>query len=173
MKVYRFNYLENGNILLEKVVIDMNNYNIEDKENGDKLLIKNKNINIYYIDELKNYNFKKSELISCSVNGENNLKLKYRSILDYIYNLINDGEIIIQNTKINIKPIEKTDEGFTYYEHLGISIQCVGISRCLHEILYQCIENNIHIKLKIKTIDDKIIKININNLINPLVQIWR
>ncbi len=77
--------------------------------------------------------------------------------------IINDGSKIIKNTKINIKTIKKLDEGFTYIDDLGISIQGVESNKCLYEILHQSIENEINIKLQIKTFDNLIINIILEN----------
>ena len=40
MEIYKYKNLDNGDILLEKVIINTNNYIIENKESGDKLLKK-------------------------------------------------------------------------------------------------------------------------------------
>jgi hypothetical protein len=109
--------------------------------------------------ELKNYDFKKSYILSCSINENANIKLKYKSVLEYVYKIINDGATIIKNTKLNIKTIKKLDEGFTYMEDLGISIQGTESNKCLYEIVHQSIENEIPIKLQIKTKDDILINI--------------
>jgi hypothetical protein len=160
MEIYKYKNLENGDILLEKVIININNYIIENKESGDKILKKIQNVNITNILELKNYNLKKSLIMSCIINDNTDeIKLKYRSILEYVYNIINDGAKIIKNTKINIKTIKKFDEGFTYIDELGISVQGVESNKCLYEILHQCIENEINIKLQIKTFDNLIINV--------------
>jgi len=108
----------------------------------------------------KNYDFKKSNIISCFINGNNDMKLKYRSICEYIYRIINDGTKIIKQTKLNIKTLKKVDEGFSYLDDLGISVQGVDSNKCLYEILHQCIENEINIKLQIKTFDNLIINID-------------
>ena len=158
MEIYKYKNLDNGDILLEKVNINTNNYIIENKESGDKVLKKIQNVTITNILELKNYDFKKSLIMSCIINDNTDeIKLKYRSILEFVYKIINDGAKIIKNTKINIKTIKKIDEGFTYIDELGISVQGVESNKCLYEILHQCIENEINIKLQIKTFDNLII----------------
>lgn len=50
MEVFRINNMINGDILLEKIIIDMNNMIIENKENGDILLKKKSvfHINDFY-----------------------------------------------------------------------------------------------------------------------------
>jgi len=55
MEIYKYKNLDNGDILLEKVIINLNNYIIENKESGDKILKKIQNVNITNISELKNF----------------------------------------------------------------------------------------------------------------------
>lgn len=160
METYKFTKLDNGDILLQKIIIDNTNYIIIDKENGDKLLKKITHINITDIKDIKNYDFKKSLISECSIDNKEFNKLKYKSILEQIYKLINDGTKIIKNTKLNIKTIKKEDEGFYYLENIGISVQGVDSNKCLLEIINQCIENEIELSMKIKLIDE--ITININ-----------
>jgi hypothetical protein len=160
METYKFTKLDNGDILLQKIVIDNINYTVINKENGDKLLKKNTNINITDIKDIKNYDFKKSIISKCLIDDEEFNKLKYKSILEQIYKTINDGTKIIKNTKLNIKTIKKKDEGFYYLDNIGISVQGVDSNKCLLEIINQCIENEIELSMKIKLIDD--ITINIS-----------
>jgi hypothetical protein len=160
METYKFTKLDNGDILLQKIVIDNINYTVINKENGDKLLKKNTNINITDIKDIKNYDFKKSIISKCLIDDEEFNKLKYKSILEQIYKTVNDGTKIIKNTKLNIKTIKKEDEGFYYLDNIGISVQGVDSNKCLLEIINQCIENEIELSMKIKLIDD--ITINIS-----------
>ncbi len=62
---------------------------------------------------------------------------------------------------MNIKTIEKTDNGFYYLEDLGISIQGVDTNKCIYEIFQQCKMNNITLELSIK----------LNNLDNIFIEI--
>jgi len=160
MEVYKFKNLDNGDILLEKVVLDNANYTIITKNNGDKILKKITSINITDISDIKKYDFRKSNILSCSLNDDEITKLKYKSILENIYKIINDGTKIIKNSKLNIKTIKKIDEGFYYLEDLGISIQCVDSNKCLLEIINQCIENEFSLIMKIKLNDETNININ-------------
>ena len=89
--MYKVINLENGNILLQKIMIDNTKYTIIDQDNGDKLLIKINQININDINDIKNHCFGK-----CFVNDKELEKLKYKSILVQIYKLIDDGVIIIK-----------------------------------------------------------------------------
>lgn len=161
MEVYKFKNLENGDILLEKVLLDNTNYTITNKNNGDKLLKKITKIDINDVNDIKKYDFRKSNILSCLLNDEELTKLKYKSILENIYKIINDGTKIIKNSKLNIKTIKKLDEGFYYLEDLGISIQGVDSNKCLLEILNQCIENEISLIMKIKLNDETNVDINI------------
>ena len=87
--------------------------------------------------------------MSCHINDENITKLKYKSILEYVYSLINDGSRIIENTKLNIKTVEKIDEGFYYLAHLGINVQGIESNKCLSKIVNQCLINEINIIMQI------------------------
>jgi hypothetical protein len=161
METYKFINLDNGDILLQKLIIDDTNYIIINKENGDKLLKKNTYINIDDIKNIKDYDFNKSIISKCLIEFRVFNKLKYKSILEKIYNLINDGTTIIKNTKLNIKTIKKEDEGYYYLDNIGISIQDDDSNKCLLEIINQCIKNDIRLSIKIKLINEIILNINI------------
>ncbi len=160
MEIYKFTELENGDILLQKIILDNLHYTVIDKENGDKLLKKITNINITSINDIKNYDLKKSIIYECLINNKEFNKLKYKSIIQQIYKIINDGTKIIKNTKLNIKTIKKEDEGFYYLDNIGISVQGAESNKCVCEIINQCIENEIKLSMKIKLIND--ITINIS-----------
>lgn len=140
MDVYKFKNLDNGDILLEKVVLDNTNYTIINKNNGDKILKKITTVNITDVNDIKKYDFRKSNILLCLLDNDEIIKLKYKSILENIYKIINDGTKIIKKSKLNIKTIKKLDEGFYYLEDLGISIQGVDSNKCLLEIINQCIK---------------------------------
>jgi len=159
METYKFINLDNGDILLERIIIDNKKYTIINKNNGDILL--QKNTFITDIKDIQKYNFTKSVITECLIDNNNFTKLKYCSILGEIYNIINDGTKIIINTKLNIKTIIKNDEGFRYLDNIGISVQRVDSNKCLLEIINQCIENKINIYLKIKLVDDILVNISI------------
>lgn len=156
---YKFSKLINGDILLEKIIIDITKYTIITQDNGDKILKHVTCIDIIDIKDIKNYEFKKSKIMECTINNETLKQLKYRTILDYIYNTINDGFRIIKNSNLNIKTIKKNDEGFYYLENIGISVQGSDSNKSLYEIIKQCTENNIKIHMKIKLIDEILINV--------------
>jgi hypothetical protein len=159
MEIYKFTELDNDDILLHKIIIDTINYTIINKDNGDKLLKKINHINITDIKDIKDYDFKKSIILECLINNKEFNKLKYKSILEQIYKLINDGTKIIKNTKLNIKTLKIEDDGFYYLDNIGISVQGVDSNKCLLEITNQCIENKIGLSIKIKLINEITIKI--------------
>ena len=156
METFEITKYSNGDILLAKVLIDWDNYEIIDRDDGYKFLKKVKNVNLK---DLKKYIFNGSIIQMCNINNEKYEKLKYFPILIKIYEIIADGTHIIKNTKLNIKTIKKTDEGFTYIKNLGISVQCTDKNKCILEILHQCCENKIPLKMKVKLIDDMVINI--------------
>jgi len=131
----------NGDILLKKYTIDTMGYDIVNMNNGDILLRKIKGIDITLIDDIKKYDFTHSTINDCIVGNKKLDKLKYKSILKHVYDIINDGAQIIKHTKLNIKTIEKRDTGYYYLSSLGISVQGVDSNVSLMEIINQCIIN--------------------------------
>ena len=117
-------------------------------------------VHILDINNLNDYNFINSTIIDCIINNEKVLKLKYKYILNYIYNLIDDGYLIIKNTSINIKTLCKKDNRFYYLENLGISIQNNNSNKNIYEIVNQCLYYKINLDLKIKLTNN--LQININ-----------
>ena len=163
--MYKVEQLDENTIKLTKLNINKDNYDEKKLDNGDILLVKKQKIIItgfFEFNNIKNqYSFNNSNIISCSINQECIVdKLKYKSILNYIYsNLIKDGVKIIKHSVLNISTIKKQTEDFYYIEDLGISIQGVDANRCLYEIINQCSLNNIHITILIGLVDDTRIEI--------------
>jgi hypothetical protein len=124
---------------MESIIINNIEYNIIPQQNNNLLLVPI--IIINDIDLLKEYNFSKSIITYCKINNQIKNMVKYKKILNYIYEIINNGTKIIRNTTLNIKTIEKTDNGFYYLENLGISIQGVDSNKCIYEIINQCTVN--------------------------------
>jgi hypothetical protein len=161
MEVYNVIQLNNGDILLKKVIIDVTKYNQKIKENGDILFEKINEIVINEFADLNNYNFTNSEIVQCYIDNKNITKLKYKSILTEIYSIIDNGSKIIKKTLLNIETLKKEVDGFYYLENIGISVQGVDSNKCIKEIVNQCICNNISIKMKINLTNGDIIKIDI------------
>lgn len=104
--IYKYTELENGNILLEKMTLDLSKYNLEYV--GNNIIYKKKEcIKLNTLSQLKDYDFKGSKIKSCTLNNEEFQKLKYKSILNKLYNIIGNGTTIIKNTSLNILTIKK------------------------------------------------------------------
>jgi hypothetical protein len=162
MEIYTTETLENDDIFLEKYDIDLTKYNIIKQENGDIILKKiKKNIYLTNINEIKKYNYLKSNIINCYIDNIKYDVLKYNSIRSYIYHKIDDGSAIIKHSVTNIKTFTKVDEGFYYSEKLGISYQGCDSNKCVFEIISQCINNKIKLSLTIQLHDDSTIYIDV------------
>jgi hypothetical protein len=147
---------------MSTIIINKIEYNMIHQDNGEILLKPiTKNITITKKKDLSKYDFCNSVIVVNKINEDVCNKNKYKSILDYIYDIIGNGTQIIKNTTLNIKTIEKTDNGFYYLEDLGISIQGVDSNKCIYEIFQQCKMNNITLELSIK----------LNNLDNIFIEI--
>ena len=149
MEIYKHITQDNGDILLEKININLEDYEIITFNNGNKILRNINYIQIDRIDEINNYNFTNSTIIRCNINDIEFIKLKYKSILNRIYEIINDGSNIIKNTILNIKTLEKKDDGFYYLKDLGISVQGVNSNKCLKEIFIQAKQGKIKLRMTV------------------------
>ena len=102
---------------------------------------------------------KKSQILSCYIN---NIKLdlnRYRTILEYIYDYIDNKDIIRDNSIMNIENGNINDRGFKFLEKYNFSFQGTDSNKTLKEIINICSTCNIDIKLQIKLETDKIINI--------------
>ena len=145
------------------IIHNIENYNIS-FHNGNMILTRKE---IKKEDILIN-DFKKSQILSCYIN---NIKLdlnRYRTILEYIYDYIDNKDIIRDNSIMNIENGNINDRGFKFLEKYNFSFQGVARShrpagadsnKTLKEIINICSTCNIDIKLQIKLETDKIINI--------------
>lgn len=152
--------LQKGDDIYEKYKI-LRNSIAQPKEEiiiGRKII---KNITIENIKTVKEHNYANSKIKKCIINNlENDEKFdKYKNILTYVYNIIDNGVEIIKNTILNIKTVKKEDDGFYYLEDIGISIQDVDNNSYLYEILNYCSNYNININLSIELENKTIINI--------------
>ena len=99
---------------MSTIIIDNIEYSIHKQESGDILLKPIKQIIINKIDDILQYDFCNSQIISCSTNDKLCDKNKYKPILNDIYHIINSGTKIIKNTSINISTIKKRDSGWKH-----------------------------------------------------------
>lgn len=116
---------------------------------------------------LEKHSFLKSTIIECKINNTVFSKLKYASIIDHIYKIIDDGARIIKcsnletKTRKNFKTIETTENGWRWLDDIGISVRNMEANLTLSEIFHQCIENNIKLQLTILLEDGVFVKIEI------------
>lgn len=140
---------------------ESSNFIIVKGENDERILKEKTHITINdSYEDIKDYDFIDSKIKECQINGYSNTTYKYRNVLLQIYNEIGCGARIIKKTKLNIKTIKFEEQGYNYINNLGISFQNVNSSKCLLEIINQCIENNIKLNLSVK-LKDQITMINI------------
>jgi hypothetical protein len=114
----------------------------------DKNLDLVKIINTKNID---NFDFNKSKIASCIIEGIDLKKLNFKNVLKEIYKKIDDKYAIINNSKLDtILGKSKKFSGYTYIKKLEISV-CFTNNKnnIMQEIMHQVIAHNIHIKLHI------------------------
>jgi hypothetical protein len=166
--MYKVEEIDENTLKLTKLNISRDEYDKKVLENGDILLVRK---NIIYLNSYEEYNhirtqynLNNSNILLCNINYNqtDEYKLKYKSILNYIYkNIINDGVKIIKNSILHISTIKKETEGFYYIEELGISVQGADANKCLHEIINQCHHNNIHITILLRLMNGQRIEIKL------------
>ena len=102
-------------------------------------------------------NLRGSTILECKINNMIRDIKKYKKLLINLYSET-DIETIIENTTLNIKREERYDKGFQYYSNLRISIQGSDTRKTLHEIINIIQINNYSMELKIKLINDEVIR---------------
>lgn len=99
---------------MSTITIDNIEYSIHKQESCNLLLKPIKKIIINIIDDILEYDFCNSQIISCSINDKLCDRNKYRQVLNDIYYKINNGTKIIKNTSINISTIKRGDSGWKH-----------------------------------------------------------
>lgn len=127
----------------------------------DQLTIgyKSRYINIR-TNQLDNYSFIQSSIIKCIIDGVIIEDLNYINILEYIYDQLNDGAIIIQtpsNLKFKIGKYELNN--YKFIPKLDISYQIDNDNIILNEIAKQSIVHDIKMDIMIKLVDGRLINI--------------
>lgn len=144
--------LDNDNIIISNIA----NYNIS-FYNGNMILKKiPKKINL---DDIKKYDFKKSKILECNIDNKKLELYKYKQIIKYLYDKINNIDLIKTNTLLNIKDGKFTNDGFNYFDKLGISVQGVDSNKAIKEILNISNICNINFNIKIKLENNEIINL--------------
>ncbi len=97
-----------------------------------------------------------SIVLGCKINDEEVDRLKYKSILIYIYKKMT-ANLILQNTEMNIKLIETNENGYTWYKDLGMSIQGKDANLTFKEILRMIKINQMKLEIEIQLKNKEII----------------
>ena len=113
------------------------------------------------LEYINNKYLTKSQILKCKINNNNVERLKYNSILKNVYNIIDNKKDIINLSNIRIINGVNTDCNWNYIEKHNFSYQGRDSNITLKEIVSQCINNNISIKMTIKLKNNKIIKFNL------------
>lgn len=149
---------------MKTITIDDIEYKICPQPDGKLLLKPTEIFNIIRLEDINKFDFSNSTILFCEVEKRCLIKNRYKSVLNYIYELIDDGVKIIRNSILNIKTTKRNDSGFTYNEKLGISVQGVDSNKCIYEIMKQCICNDIKLDIKIELANRDVVSINIYTL---------
>ncbi len=146
----------NGDILLVKKNLYIDEYICKRQPNGDILL---KKVTIIDPDDIYKYDFKGSKIQHVRFNRSSELlKPGFKKLYEEVHKQIGDGVQIIRHSVLSIKTIEYTTKGYCWYPDLGISIQGVDANKALKETVTQCRQNDINLEITI-LIDDRLIKI--------------
>lgn len=78
-------------------------------------------------------------------------------IVYYIYEFLEELDVINENTIMNIKPGKEIGKGFKHLESLDISIQGVTSDKAINEIFNQVIGNDLTFQMNIITTEKKFI----------------
>jgi len=149
-------YINNNKIT--KLIEEIYNNKILNNLIENNCIYLNETIKINNINELKNI-FTKSIIIKCYINNIQFQKLKYNSIILYLYELIKDINKIKSESLLNISLEKKYTDGYTYYKNLDISVQGVNANKSIKEIYKQATSNNIKINITIRLENNNIINL--------------
>jgi hypothetical protein len=83
-----------------------------------------------------------------------------KNVLNYVYDVIDNGAKIIKTSILNIDTKKRNDSGYYYLDNLGISVQGVDSNKCMLEIISQCLCYNIKIMMKIQLENNKLVNIS-------------
>ncbi len=113
------------------------------------------------LEELKEIDVSKSNILKCKINNIKIEKLKYRPILIHIYKYMLDNMKIndmMKKISFNMKR-EKMygDNGYTWDDDIGMSMQSKDANLTLREIIDMIQLNGLKFKIMIKLENEKII----------------
>ena len=113
-----------------------------------------KQLNCYTDDDFLNYDFTSSKLLECSINNKKQPYNRYRTLLNEIYNYIDDKNFIFENTTMKKIKGYYTDKGFTYYNNFDFSIQGADSNNTIKEIIniHKMVNKKLNKKIDVKMI---------------------
>ena len=160
-KIYKYLIKKNGDIHLEEFVVDIDEYSKEILDNGEIILRKKQIEIIDSLPKLKEYDFKNSNILYFKLCETEHKESNYTKVINVIYKYIDNGKKIMRNTKLNFQPGEHSKKGFTYLsdKNLQISFQRAESNKTICEILHQCIENKLVMRLHIRLNNNQILHI--------------
>lgn len=113
--------------------INLNDYEIIKNDDGTILLKPfNKQIQVKSIDDLSDYNFIDSKIVSIIIDGEKYEELSYKDLLFEIYGRIKNWEKIINDTIIYIN---------VYSESISVNFKEINFNQVMKEIFNQANKN--------------------------------
>ena len=150
---------DDGTIVCDKLIIDPNDYDMVEHPTHIIFKPKKKIVKIKKFEDLdtNSENFRGSTPINGLINNKKPAKNKYATFLRFTYDIIGNGTKIINNSLMKCETFEKHDNGFDYYENLGISVQGKDAVGTFKEIVNQCVIHGIKLNIEIKFVSGKII----------------
>ncbi len=97
-----------------------------------------------------------SMILRCKIDDKEVDRLKYKSILLYIYKQM-PANLILQNTEMNIKLIETNENGYTWYKDIHMSIQGKDSNLTFKEIIRMIKLNEMKLEIEIELKNKEII----------------
>ena len=116
----------------------------------NKLIIKRKIITITELN-FKKFNYTNSIILECKINKVQSEKLKYKSIILYLWDYLNSININFKNiTTMRYKEGEYKMHGYSYYKKLDLSVQSKDANASFLEIINLVSKHTIPFYIKIK-----------------------
>ena len=154
--VYTEQKQTNGDILLVKKNLYTDEFIAQRQSTGDILL---KKVTIVTPDNIDKWDFKGAKIQQAVFkDGTEVVNPSFKKLYEIVHKQIGDGAQIIKHSILNIRTIEDTTRGFSWYPELGISVQGVDANKAMKEVVTQCQKNDLEITI---LNDEQIIKINI------------
>ena len=143
--VYTEQKQTNGDILLVKSKLYLADYTWKRQPNGDILL---KKVTMVTPDDIDKCDFKGTKIQQAVFkDGTTLINPSFKKLYEAVHKQIGDGVQIIKHSILNIKTIEDTEKGFSWYPDLGISVQRVDANKAMKEVVTQCQKNDLEITI--------------------------